>query len=124
MLFLDTHALVWLYQGDRQLFSERAQLEVEQSELVIAPIVLLELQYLYESKKIKVKPEEIFSELQKSIGVRVAQSDGEMVATAAMKLAWTRDPFDRLIVAQAHCQKALLLTKDREILRHYAKAVW
>ncbi|MCF7950382.1 MAG: hypothetical protein K9L57_01970 [Spirochaetaceae bacterium] len=37
---------------------------------------------------------------------------------------WTRDPFDRLITAQADIQAASLLTKDGTIRTHYPKAVW
>ena len=124
MLFLDTHILVWLYKGTRELFSERAQRELQNHELVISPIVLLELEYLHEAKKIRVNGEIIVSDLQKAIGVRVAHGDGEVVVRAALALSWTRDPFDRMIVAHAVSQKAMLLTKDRTILRHYAQAVW
>jgi len=37
---------------------------------------------------------------------------------------WTRDPFDRLIVAHAAANDARLLTKDEKIRRHYKRAVW
>lgn len=124
MLFLDTHILVWLYQGDKKLFSETAQQELQNNELVISPIVLLELQYLYEAKKMRTKGQAIFSELQKTAGLRVAQHDGEVIVHAALLLSWTRDPFDRIIVGHALSQKAKLLTKDRSILRHYPQAVW
>ena len=124
MLFLDTHVLVWLYEGNRGLFSDAAQRELQNEELCIAPIVLLELQYLYEAKKIRIKGDGIFSALQKTIGLHVAQHDGETIVRSALSLSWTRDPFDRLIVAHALSQKAKLLTKDRTILRRYARAVW
>jgi PIN domain nuclease of toxin-antitoxin system len=124
MIFLDTHILMWLYTGNKSLFSGRAQQELQDGDLTISPIVLLELQYLFESKKIPVTGDAIFSDLQKRIGVRIAQTDNEIVMRAALPLSWTRDPFDRIIVAQALSQKAMLLTKDRTILRHYARAIW
>ena len=37
---------------------------------------------------------------------------------------WVRDPFDRLIVAQAIANEAPLVTKDEKIRRHYRRAVW
>ena len=43
---------------------------------------------------------------------------------AAERLSWTRDPFDRLIVAQASLAGAPLVTKDRMIRKHFAKAAW
>jgi PIN domain nuclease of toxin-antitoxin system len=41
-----------------------------------------------------------------------------------MLQTWTRDPFDRIIVAQARLRGAPLLTKDRTIQTHHAEAFW
>ena len=46
------------------------------------------------------------------------------VVTQAIGQSWTRDPFDRLIVAQAALQDNILLSKDETILRNYAYARW
>jgi PIN domain nuclease of toxin-antitoxin system len=37
------------------------------------------------------------------------------VVTQAMPLSWTRDPFDRLIVATAILHRAPLVTRDERI---------
>jgi PIN domain nuclease of toxin-antitoxin system len=37
---------------------------------------------------------------------------------------WTRDPFDRIIVAHADVVSAPLLTKDQAIRRNYRRAFW
>jgi PIN domain nuclease of toxin-antitoxin system len=124
MIFLDTHVLVWLYGGIPDPFSEQAKRELQNSDLVISPIVLLELQYLHEAKKIHKNGDVIFSALQKTTGIRMMEHDWEEVMRTALPLAWTRDPFDRIIVAHAVHHKAKLLTKDRQIQRHYAGAVW
>ncbi|WP_199317478.1 hypothetical protein [Planktothricoides raciborskii] len=42
----------------------------------------------------------------------------------SLDLDWTRDPFDRLIVAHAAVNNNILLTKDRIILANYAQAQW
>lgn len=46
------------------------------------------------------------------------------VVRRALALSWTRDPFDRLIVAQAAVRQAPLVTKDRTIGRRYRAGVW
>jgi hypothetical protein len=46
------------------------------------------------------------------------------VVAGALDLEWTRDPFDRLIVAQARVRQLPLLTRDRTILDHYSEATW
>jgi PIN domain nuclease of toxin-antitoxin system len=48
-----------------------------------------------------------------------------VVASAALDEKWTRDPFDRLIVANAKANGfAWLISADEEIARHYPRTVW
>lgn len=42
----------------------------------------------------------------------------------ALALNWTRDPFDRLIVAHANVIKCHLITKDSFIKSHFSKVIW
>ena len=42
----------------------------------------------------------------------------------AMELSWTRDPFDRLIVANAITDGVRLLTVDENIQKHFQNAFW
>jgi PIN domain nuclease of toxin-antitoxin system len=46
------------------------------------------------------------------------------VAREAEAHDWTRDPFDRLIVAQASLFDAPLITKDADVHAHYRNVVW
>ena len=46
------------------------------------------------------------------------------VIAEAMRISWTRDPFDRIITATAMIHQAPLLTKDEMIRREYGLAVW
>ena len=43
--------------------------------------------------------------------------------TQALREKWTRDPFDRLIVANAKAAGAPLITKDERIRKHYRRAI-
>ena len=48
-----------------------------------------------------------------------------MVIQAALPIGWTRDPFDRIITAQAAANgKSRLITADEIIREHYEAAVW
>lgn len=62
--------------------------------------------------------------LRKSIGLEVADASLVELARAAVDVKWTRDPFDRLIAAQAILADAPLLTADRTILENLAQATW
>jgi PIN domain nuclease of toxin-antitoxin system len=46
------------------------------------------------------------------------------VVARARELRWTRDPFDRLITAQAAIGEDVLLTADESIRARYPHAEW
>jgi len=56
MIYLDTHVVVWLYAGDKKRFPAAVCKRIEDNELLISPIVLLELQYLKETGRLLVEP--------------------------------------------------------------------
>ncbi len=56
--------------------------------------------------------------------VTVSRDRVETVVERAMTLSWTRDPFDRVIVATADLHGAPLLTRDERIRENYPAAVW
>ena len=124
LVYLDTHAVVWLYAAELTLFPPVALGLVVDVPLLISPAVLLELQYLFEIERIKVGPEKIFKNLEKSLGLKICRKEFQEVVTESLKQSWTRDPFDRLIVAQAVITHAPLITRDESILKHYPKAFW
>jgi PIN domain nuclease of toxin-antitoxin system len=62
--------------------------------------------------------------LNRTIGLRVADGTLTSIVRAAIEVSWTRDPFDRLIAAQAIVADVPLLTADRTILAHLPQATW
>ena len=124
MMHLDTHVVVWLYAGLLDKFPLAAQRRLDQETLAISPMVALELQYLYETKRTTEPSYLVVRDLENRIGLRVAENSFIDVATAAAGLSWTRDPFDRLIAAQAVVENVPLLTADRTIRANLALAVW
>jgi PIN domain nuclease of toxin-antitoxin system len=124
MIFLDTHVVVWLYQGDKARFSYLAMQLLDSEELVLSPAVELELQYLFEIGRITSRGGEILAYLGRTIGLQVNECSFKSLVGSALDLSWTRDPFDRLICAHAALHSAPLITKDEKILRHYRHARW
>ncbi len=124
MIYLDTHVVVWLYFGDIRLISKNAQQVIEDNQIGISPIVLLELNFLYEIKKIRVEADQIQTYLEQQIGLTVCSKKFELICKNAALQKWTRDPFDRLITAQAALTKSILITKDKNIRKHYPQAMW
>jgi PIN domain nuclease of toxin-antitoxin system len=122
--YLDTHVVAWLYAGNVELLSETARDVVNASELVISPMVMLELRYLNEIGRLRPDAREVIADLAGRIGLRVSNPALSAIIEAALQQGWTRDPFDRLIVAEATVEEAALLTRDEVIRQHYANAVW
>ncbi len=123
-LYLDTHAVVWLHQGDLTKFSRSALRVLEDSALVYSPAVLLELQFLAEIGRIAPSPEAILTDLRQDIGLEVGTELYLDVMRWACRESWTRDPFDRAIVAHARMSECTLLTRDRKIQERYEAAFW
>lgn len=124
-LYLDTHILVWLYQdGAARLTPLGARAINGAEQLLISPMVELELTYLYESSRINCSALTILDSLRRDIGLETCKQPFAAVVGEALTLDWTRDPFDRIIVAQAAHRAAPLLTADQNIREHYSAAIW
>ncbi|MDO8519749.1 MAG: PIN domain-containing protein [Deltaproteobacteria bacterium] len=124
MIQLDTHVVVWLYDGRTDLFPKKTMELMEKEELGVSPMVILELEYLFETRKISRQSHLYISDLSDRIGLSVLSDSFGGVVSQAVLEKWTRDPFDRIIAAHAALNNSKLVTKDRAILKHYAHAVW
>ena len=122
--FLDTHAAAALYQGNRDLFGRSAADLAERAALFISPLVRLELGLLWEIGRTRVGADKIVQGLIADWGVSIADDPIESVVAAAMGFSWTRDPFDRLLVATAMLHRAPFITRDQKIHANYTEAVW
>lgn len=124
MIYLDTHVVVWLYAGLIERFSDTVQDLMNEQDLLISPIVHLELQYLYEINRTSVSADSILMDLLQRLGLSVCTKPFNTIISHATQLTWTRDPFDRIIVAQASVEDNFLISKDDTILNNYQYAKW
>jgi len=95
---------------------------MNQHEWYISPIVRLELQYLHEIGRINPTAETMITELAQQVGLTLCPKPFNDVMAKATQLAWTRDPFDRILVAQASLNDDILVTNDQNIHAHYPHA--
>ena len=124
MIYLDTHVVVWLYAGELERFSGEIQALLNENDLFVSPIVQLELQYLHEIERITVNSQTILADLAARIGLQICDKRFQAVVGEATAVSWTRDPFDRLIVANASLNNNVLISKDQNILNNYPQAKW
>lgn len=60
-----------------------------------------ELEYLYEIQLILLSAQDFLLKLEYELGVRVCDLEFPRVIALALNEKWTRDPFDRVVVAHA-----------------------
>ncbi len=124
MIQLDTHVVIWLFAGDVNRLSPMATKLIELHDLQLAPMVELELQYLFEVKRTTLPAHDVTRDLRRRIGLRPVNVPFADVVMEAVQMTWTRDPFDRLIAATAVATDTPLLTADETILKNLDLATW
>ena len=122
--FLDTHAFHAFGEGVAGRFGKEARRILVTADLLVSPSVLLELHYLCESGRLSIDPDAFYADVLNEGEVRESADGFAAVIREAKSLAWTRDPFDRLIVGAAKLRGAKLITKDANIPEHFDGAAW
>ena len=123
--YLDTNIAIFLYSGDIARLTQRAKEHIESSDLLVSAMVMLELEMLHEKGTLLYTASQILADLNQRIGVSVCQLPMAIVMNSALRVKWTRDPGDRIIVANAIANnEAPLVTSDRWINEKYPNAIW
>ncbi|HET7618145.1 MAG TPA: PIN domain-containing protein [Vicinamibacterales bacterium] len=110
MILLDTSAVIWIARRHPRT---RALLRAHR-RLYLSPAVLLELQFLQEAGRIRVD-----RSMQSVIDDDRWTLDEPPSAAwflEAIGVSWTRDPFDRLLVAHAQLRGWRLATGDAVLI--------
>jgi PIN domain nuclease of toxin-antitoxin system len=125
IVYLDTNAAVYLAQRGIARFHPRARRLIEHGDLRLSPMVLLEFEYMSEIGRSALRAHDFLRKLNQEIGVTVCDLPFAEVAKAALDEKWTRDPFDRIIVAQAKVNGlAPLISSDQQMAEHYSRTIW
>jgi PIN domain nuclease of toxin-antitoxin system len=123
--YLDTHVVLWLAAGKVNRLSSKARGLLDRSELLFSAMAYLELEYLHELGKTKFPARDLLKKVEHEIDLRLCDLPMATIAAAALDEKWTRDPFDRLIVANAKANGfAWLVSADETIAQHYPRTVW
>ncbi len=123
--YLDTNVVLRLEAGLLSKISNEAKRVIERSSLLISPMVQFELELLYEIGRIRYGAAQVIADLSRRIGLQVCQLPMADIILSSFSIKWTREPGDRIIVANALANgNALLVTSDSQIRSNYANAVW
>jgi PIN domain nuclease of toxin-antitoxin system len=124
MIHLDTHVLMWLSGGEQERVPAAARERLQGEPVSCAPMAQLELAHLYEIGRITRGASDVLGVLAPALGLAVSAAPFAAVVAYALDLTWTRDPFDRLIAANALVDGAGLLIADESILANCPAAFW
>lgn len=123
--YLDTHILLWVLDAEFHHLSDKAAQALDDADLLVSPVVMLELEYLFEIQRTNWTSRDARFRMERYLNAKVCDLPFPRVAEAALDEKWTRDPFDRLIVAQAKANGlAPLISADERMRKHYPGVLW
>jgi PIN domain nuclease of toxin-antitoxin system len=123
-LLLDTNVAVWLLLGDRGLVSPCAvqALEDTNNEVALSAATVWEIAIKRSLQKVTL-PDGWAGALRR-LGFDPMPVTA-IHAAAVERLPWHhRDPFDRLLVAQASVEGCMLVTADRRLGEYPVETLW
>ena len=119
-VLLDTHVLLWALSAPSRL-PAAARRVINDSDVFVSAASIWEISIKSSIGKLTADPQEVLAALEPA-GFRSLPIVGEHAAYVSRLPAIHRDPFDRLLVAQALTEPMRLLTDDA-ILRGYGDVV-
>ena len=118
---LDTHTVLWWFDDPKKLSKEAREIIEEKANVVmISSVVTWEIVIKQSLNKLRIS-DELFSLIQKYFT--------ELPITIAHTLRLKNlpqhhnDPFDRLLIAQAKEEDAVIITKDKAIEKYSVKTM-
>ena len=126
-LLLDTHALIWFAENDARLSAQaRRSLEDETNDPYCSVASIWEMAIKASLGKLSVTAQLVttFRRRLETNGFTILPIEYEHAAFV-MTLPWHhRDPFDRLLVAQANLEGLALISHDAELDAYGIRRIW
>jgi PIN domain nuclease of toxin-antitoxin system len=115
---LDTHFLLWI-TIDAPRLAEFPWLE-RYAVWGVSPVSFLEVQYLAEVGRLTVDIDAFMTAVMNDARFIVDEVPLLTLIQRAVPLAWTRDPFDRLLVAHSNARRSPFCSVDQTVRRNHA----
>lgn len=123
---LDTHALLWFLNNDKQLKPYTLAVMQNADVLYISVVSLWEIAIKYSLGKLKLPfdYEQIFPYQLNANDITVLPIDVHHIYVINHLPFYHRDPFDRLIIAQARAENLPVISKDKAFTQYDIECVW
>ena len=112
-MLLDTHFVLWLLVGSPQL--KKYPWLADRRPWSISPVSLLEIQFLHEIGRLRVDRSALAEALAVDPRFVIDDISLSVLIDSAVTVEWTRDPFDRLLVAHSLARRLEFCSADRLI---------
>jgi PIN domain nuclease of toxin-antitoxin system len=119
-LLLDTHVLLWALSRPAKLAAQTRK-KIDEAEVFVSAASIWEIGIKSALGKLNTTAGEILAAVEPA-GFRMLSITGEHAAKAAELPPLHKDPFDRLLAAQAAIEPMILITNDR-MLKGYGTFV-
>lgn len=119
-VLLDTHLLLWAL-GSPSKLSAASRKQIESAEVFVSAASAWEISIKRSLGKLQADPREVVAAIAPA-GFALLSITGEHAAKVVELPALHKDPFDRMLIAQATIEPMILLTND-EALRGYGSIV-
>lgn len=119
-ILIDTHLLLWALAAPSKLSKTARQL-IEKSDVYVSAASVWEISIKATLGKLSARSSDILAAVEPA-GFSMLSITGEHAAQVSELPVHHKDPFDRMLVAQASTEPMRLLTND-EILRAYGSFV-
>ena len=111
---LDTHVLIWLQKEPQRIADSVLHLLGDADVSVnVSSASLWEIDIKRSQKKLSI---EAPGELLRHFGFRELHVTSRYTSTAAQLPLHHKDPFDRMLIAQAQVESLILVTSDKQML--------
>jgi PIN domain nuclease of toxin-antitoxin system len=120
-LLLDTHVFIWVADDDARLSANAWSMIEEANAVYVSSASIWEAAIKYQLGKLKVTPDRLLEAVAGSGFLELPISSRHAAAVARLPPIH-RDPFDRLLIAQAISEPLHFLTAD-EALPRYSELV-
>ena len=121
---LDTHAILWYFQGNENL-PKKIRTIIESKSCFYSIISFWEIAIKQKLGKLdsSFSIQELESMCTKA-NIQIAPITSKSIETTKFLPLIHRDPFDRLLIAQAKNLNLILITKDMFIPQYDVKTLW
>lgn len=117
-ILLDTHILIWFLEDNPRLDKTMRSQILEAEEAFVSIASIWECAIKVGLKRINLDIAELIKELDVLNIAVLAIKPEHVVALTTLPLIH-RDPFDRILIAQALSEPLILLTEDRKIKGYF-----